>query len=284
MILVTGAAGKTGQAVLRALQANGAATRGLVRNAEQAAAVEALGASAAIGDLQDGAALKSAMRDASAIYLICPNVHPAEFEIAQATIKAAQQAGVERFVYHSVLYPQIEAMPHHWLKLCVEEQLITSGLDFTVLQPASYMQNMLPYLNAIRENGEYRVPYSVSSTFSPVDLNDVAQVAAAVLSSSHHSGAIYQLAGPQELNSSEMATAVGTALNLPAKAVRQSLEDWQGAARANGAGAYAVDTLTQMFEYYDAHGFSASSFTLKALLGRAPTTFEEFLRRELQAK
>ena len=60
-----------------------------------------------------------------------------------AAIRAAQSAGVERFVYHSVLHPQVEIMAHHWQKMRVEEQLFESGLSFTILQPAAYMQNVL---------------------------------------------------------------------------------------------------------------------------------------------
>ncbi len=284
MILVTGAAGKTGQAVLRALQAIGAPARGLVRSPQQATAVTAFGAEPAVVDMQDAAALAAAMRGASAVYLICPNVHPAELEIGKVAIDAAKNAGVGRFVYHSVLYPQIKVMPHHWLKLRVEEQLIASGLDFTILQPASYMQNLLPYLNAIREVGEYRVPYSVGAIFTPVDLHDVAEAAAKVLTTQQHSRAIYALAGSQKLSSADMARIAGDAFSVGAMAVEQRVEDWQAIARANKLDEYAIDTLSKMFAYYDKHGFAASSFTLEALLGRSPTSFEEFLRRELQAK
>lgn len=282
MILVTGAAGKTGLAVLRALQAIGAPTRGLVRSEEQASAVNALGAEPIVGDMQDNSVLAAAMRGASAVYLICPNVHPAELEIGTAAIEAAKDAGVERFAYHSVLYPQIEAMPHHWLKLRVEELLIASGLDFAFLQPASYMQNMLPYIDTIRTGGEYRVPYSIDSVFTPVDLHDLAELAAKVLTTEEHSHAIYALAGPQMLSSEELAKAAGAAVGIDAKAVEQPIKDWQRAARANKLDDYAIDTLSKMFAYYDEHGFAASSFTLDALLGRRPTSFEEFLRREVE--
>lgn len=282
MILVTGAAGKTGQAVLRALIDDGHSARGLVRDRAQAAGITALGAEPIIGDMQDETTLASAMHGASAVYLICPNVHPAELEIGRAAIRAAQNAGVDRFVYHSVLFPQIEAMPHHWFKLRVEEQLIASGLDFAILQPASYMQNMLPYLHAIRERGEYRVPYSTEAVFTPVDLEDVAVAAAQVLTLPVHSHAVYALAGPEALSSTAMAIATGSAMNVQVKAIQQSIPEWQRS--ASSLSAYAMETLSKMFEYYDKHVFAASSFTLKSLLQRPPTTFKEFLQRELRAK
>lgn len=74
------------------------------------------------------------MRSAQGVYHICPNVHPQEVEIGRIAIDAARAAHVERFVFHSVLRPQIEAMPHHWRKLRVEEMLLASGLNFTILR------------------------------------------------------------------------------------------------------------------------------------------------------
>jgi NAD(P)H dehydrogenase (quinone) len=64
-----------------------------------------------------------------AIYHICPNVSRDEVAYARAVATAARTHGVTRFVYHSVLHPQIEAMPHHWQKVRVEEMLLAAGFD-----------------------------------------------------------------------------------------------------------------------------------------------------------
>lgn len=274
MILVTGANGKTGRAVLAALQTKGAATRALVRREVDMPADEVVQA-----DMADPAAMQAALAGVDALYFIAPNMYPDEVALTAAWIAAAKAAGLRRFVYHSVLYPQIAAMPHHWQKLRAEEALIQSGLDFTILQPASYMQNVLPYLPAMRTQGEYRVPYSVDAQFTPVDLNDVASVAARVLLEAGHHGAIYPLAGPQVLSSADMAAQTALHIGRPVAAAQQALANWQ-ASNAQ-LPSYARDTLSAMFAYYDAHGFAASSFTLQSLLGRAPSSFTEFLQREL---
>ncbi|MCW5873665.1 MAG: NmrA family NAD(P)-binding protein [Anaerolineales bacterium] len=274
MILVTGASGKTGRAVLAALQAEGAATRALVRREQPLPADEVLQ-----GNMADAAAMAAALAGAEAVYFIAPNMFPNEAELGAAWITAAKAAGVRRFVYHSVLFPQIEAMPHHWQKLRVEEALIQSGLEFTILQPASYMQNILPYLDAMRERGEYRVPYSPQAQFSPVDLDDVAAVAARVLLEPGHRGGVYALAGPETLSSAEIAGQVAAHIGRPVAAVQQPLAEWKAA--NTRLPAYARDTLAAMFTYYDAHSFTASSFMLAGLLGRAPGSFGEFLQREL---
>ncbi|MBX3046260.1 MAG: NmrA family NAD(P)-binding protein [Anaerolineales bacterium] len=275
MILVTGASGKTGRAVLAALQAQGAAARALLRTPQQVPASEVI-----VGDLADSSTMAAALLGADALYLIMPNMHPHEAELGAAWIAAAKAAGVRRVVYHSVLHPQIEAMPHHWQKLRVEEALIQSGLDFTVLQPASYMQNILPYLPAMRAHGEYRVPYAVNALFSPVDLEDVAAAAARVLLEPGHSGAVYQLAGPEVLSSAEMASQIAAHIRQSVAAIEQPLDDWRSS-NAHLA-AYTRDTLAAMFAYYNTHGFVASSFTLAVLLERAPSSFANFLMREIR--
>ena len=76
-------------------------------------------------------------------------------------MEAARTAGVKRFVYHSVLHPQTEEMPHHWQKLRVEEEIFRGGLPFTILQPCAYMQNVVAYLDDIVMKGRYVVPYSI---------------------------------------------------------------------------------------------------------------------------
>jgi NAD(P)H dehydrogenase (quinone) len=280
MILVTGAAGKTGLAVIRALARKGETTRALVHHEDQVETIREAGAQeVTVGDIKDGAVLVNATSGVDAIYLICPNVHPREFEIGKAAIMAAQQAGVSRIVYHSVMYPQIEAMPHHWQKWRVEEALIQIGLAFTILQPASYIQNILPYWDAIIKRGEYTVPYSVDSVFSPVDLEDVAEVASVVLTNREHDGAIYQLAGPDFLSSAQMAKRVSKAIGREVKALEQKLEDWRRSASESGVASYSIDALSKMFNYYDQHDFSGSGVILEELLGRQPTGFEQFIHR-----
>jgi uncharacterized protein YbjT (DUF2867 family) len=283
MILVTSAAGKTGLAVLNALGNSGHETRAFVHNDKQKSLTLKSGATEAlVGELLDGETVKQAVKGIEVIYLICPNVHQREFEICANFIQAAQKAGVTRLVYHSVMFPQIEAMPHHWQKLRVEEALIRSGLPFTILQPASYMQNILPYWESITERGEYIIPYSVNAKFSPVDLEDVAAVAVQMLTSPGHDGAVYQLAGPEQLNSEQIAAMAGESLGRSVEARAQSVEDWIHTAQQSGMTDYAIDGLAKMFRYYDQHGFEGSSLILDTLLSHPATTFSQFISRMLK--
>jgi NAD(P)H dehydrogenase (quinone) len=280
MILVTGAAGKTGQAMIRALVAKGARVRALVHRPEQAAVVKALGAHDFVtGDMRDGATMHRATRGVRAVYHICPNVNPDELVMGQVAMDAARAAGVERFVYHSVLHPQVEAMPHHWLKMRVEEQLFESGLGYTILQPAAYMQNVLGQWNTVVEQGVYVVPYAVETRLGMVDLEDVAQVAAVVLTEAGHDGAIYELAGSEALTQADVARILGRQLGCTVEARTEGLEEWARGARATGLSESQVETLLKMFRYYDAHGFWGNPRVLGWLLGRPPTTFAAFVER-----
>lgn len=282
MIVVTGAAGKTGHAVIRALTNRGAAVRAFVYRPEYVAAVTALGAQeAVVGDFRDDAAMAQAVRGSRAVYHICPNMNPDEIEIGRRVIAATRQAGVGRFVYHSVLHPQVEAMPHHWHKMRVEEMLFASGLDFTIVQPAAYMQNILGGRTTIEAEGVYRVPYPVDTRLSLVDLADVAEVTATVLTEAGHHGATYELAGPENPSQRAVAAMLSRAVGRPIEARQISIDDWTAGAKQAGLGAYQIETLVKMFRYYERYHFEGNPNVLGWLLGRPPTTLRAFFEKML---
>jgi NAD(P)H dehydrogenase (quinone) len=280
MILVTGASGKTGKAVIAALAAKGQSVRALIRGPEHAAMLKALGAADVhIGSFEDNAALVRAASGTRAIYHICPNVSAHEVDYASAVVIAAKTAGVRRLVYHSVLHPQIEAMPHHWLKMRAEELLFAAGLDLTVLQPTAYMQNILGVWSGIVAERVFRTPYPTGTRLSLVDLEDVAEAAAVVLTSDDHLGASYELVGTPAITQTEVAAAMTAALGREVRAEEETIAAWDARARASGMGDYERATLTAMFRYYAAHGLIGNSNPLAWLLDRAPHDLAYVLRR-----
>lgn len=278
MLLVTGAGGKTGQAVTHALAADGMQVRALVRRPDQAHALLAGGAQEiCVGDMTGEVDLARACAGVTALYHICPNMHPEEVTIGRKVIAAAERAGVQRFVYHSVLHPQTEAMPHHWNKLRVEELLLRTPCAVTILQPAAYYQNILAYLPAMAREGCYRVPYALATRLGMVDLADVAAVAARVLGEEEHAGATYQLASGEILDVAQIAALCGELLGRPVCAEAIPRDAWAAAMLAGGMAAYAVDTLRKMFEYYERYAFFGNANVLRMLLGRAPGTLAQVL-------
>ncbi len=282
MIAITGAGGKTGRALIQALARRNLAVRAVVRSAGFSESLRALGATdVAEAEFAATNQLAVAFAGAAAVYHICPNMHPAEVEIARYVVEAARRAGVSRIVYHSVLHPQVEAMPHHWQKMRVEEMLFTAGVDFTILQPAAYMQNLQAYFPAVCGEGIYRVPYAAHTRLGMVDLDDVAAAAAAVLSEPGHAGAIYELANGEAYSQAEVAALLSELLGRTVRCEAIARPAWSVSARAGGLPAYAVETLLRMFEYYEAHGFWGNATILGALLARKPVTLRAWLQRSL---
>ena len=277
MILITGASGKTGKALLKVL-ARAERVGAFVYYDDQAAVVKSQGAEKIIvGDLRDGGAIRSALDGMRAVYHICPNMSPDEEMIGKLIIQEAHKAGIEHFVYHSVLHPQTEKMNHHWQKLRVEEMIFESGLPFTILQPAPYMQNLLAGWKHIVEKGILRVPYSVHSKFSLVDLENVAEAARIVLTEPGHIDAIYELAGIMPLSHVEMAEIFASMLKRAVRAEEETIGDWKR--RTGDLSEYAAENLVRMFEYYDRWGLAGNPNVLRWLLKREPTSLQTFVER-----
>ena len=277
MILVTGAGGKTGKAIIKALSREEGICA-FVRRQEQSSVMKSLGAEKVIvGDLREETAIRSAMQGVRAVYHVCPNMSPDEAVIGKLVIEEAKRAGVEHFVYHSVLHPQTEKMNHHWQKLRVEETLFESGIPFTILQPAPYLQNLLTSWKSIVEEGVLRVPYSVHAKFSFLDLDDLAEVAKIVLTESGHVNAIYELAGTEPTSHAEVAEVFGRVFGREVRAEKQEIGDWR--LRVGGSSEYALENLARMFEYYDRWGLAGNPNVLTWVLKREPTSLESFVSR-----
>ena len=280
MILITGAGGKTGRALIKALS-KAESVYAFVHREGHVAVAKALGAEKAIvGDMHDETEIRSALQGVRAVYYICPNMDPDEAVIGNLVTGQAREAGVEHFVYHSVLHPQAEKMNHHWQKMRVEEMIFESGLPFTILQPAPYMQNLLAGWKSIVEDGVLRVPYSVNSKFSFVDLEDIAEAAKIVLTEPNHINATYELVGTMPLSRVEVAEIFSRVLNRDVRAEREETRDWR--LRTVGMSEYAVENLVRMFEYYDKWGLLGNPNVLRWLLKHEPTSLESFIKRTVK--
>jgi NAD(P)H dehydrogenase (quinone) len=278
MIFITSAAGKTGRAILKALANQEIPVKALVRSSQDAGIKAAFpNCEFVVGDLREPATFASSLVGIESIYYICPNVTRDEVEIGHQLIKLAQKYNVNHFCYHSVLHPQIEDMPHHWQKMRMEEEVFKSGINFTILQPCAYMQNILGGWENIN-GGKYVVPYRTTARLSIVDLQDVADAAAIVLTRLGHENAIYELAGPQALSQQEVARELSKALEISVEAIELRREDWQISAETSGIDGYASQTLLKMFEYYEHFGLVGNPNTLENLLGHKPTSFQQFLQ------
>lgn len=227
-VLVTGAAGITGRAVISALKdrAGDTTIRAFIHRNEHSGAVRGCGAcETVVGDMLDPEDVRRAMESVDSVYHICSTANPREYEIGKTVYSAAEEMGVSRFVYHSVLHSIFSDLPHHEKKHRVE-LLITEGrIPYTILQPSAFMQNLLNAKNAIRETGVFPQRFFAGKNvkMNLVDLRDVAQAAAMVLTQAGHEYATYELCGPQNLTETELTAELSEAAGK--KVVSQFIPD-----------------------------------------------------------
>lgn len=277
-ILLTGANGRTGRAILKAMVAQGLAVRAFIRNEAQAASLKDLGASEiAIGDFEDTASINTAAQGMDKLLHIGPPMHPKEVEISQRLLDAATRHGLKHFIYYSVMHPLRREVRHHRLKLDVEEAVIESGLPYTIVQPSRYMQHLVPIWPKVVNEGVHAMPFSTQKKFNVVDLRDLAAACAVVAFEDKHLFATYELAGPQPLSQVDMAETISRVIGKPVQAQPVSWDTLREKAKAAGANEDRIEQMLIMNKHYDVHGFFGNSNILEYLLGRPATRFESYV-------
>ena len=279
-ILLTAANGRTGRAVLKALASAGADVKVFVRDEGQWPALKELGAASfALGDMEAAATIDAAMDSCDGIIHIGPPMHPNEVEITGRFIKAARSHGLSRFVYYSVMHPLRRAVRHHRLKLDAEEELIESGLPYTIVQPIRYMQHLAMIWKKVLDTGVHAMPFNVDLKFNVADLRDLAEATAIAATQPGHLYATYELAGPEALSQRDMAAVISRVLGREIRAEAVSLQQVEKNARAAGASDDRVAQMLTMNEHYDQFGFRGNPNVLRWILGREPNTYENYVKR-----
>ncbi|MBF6050247.1 NAD(P)H-binding protein [Streptomyces sp. NRRL B-1677] len=205
MILVTGATGNIGSALLEELHARGIGPlRGLTRDAARVVFPE--GVEAVEGDFTKPASLKPALDGVRSLFLVSRLGPDADI------LEVARQAGVE----HVVLVSSITVQTHPRLgpageNLAVEQLLKSSGMAWTILRPTQFASNALMWAASIRDHETVRAPYADTAlpTIHPADIASVARVA---LTEPGHQGHTYALTGPEPVTARQQVEAIAAAL------------------------------------------------------------------------
>jgi uncharacterized protein YbjT (DUF2867 family) len=192
VILVTGATGNIGSALMKELRAwDAGPLRGLTRDSSRA--VFPAGAEPVEGDLAWPASLRPALEGVRSLFLVSCIGPDAEI------LEAARRAGVE----HVVLVSSITVLSHPHLgpageNLEVERLLKDSGMTWTILRPTQFASNALWWADAIRGHQPVRLPYPDVGlpTIHPADIASVARTA---LTETGHGGLTYALTGPERI-------------------------------------------------------------------------------------
>ena len=221
-----------------------------------------------------------AIAGADAVVHIGPAMHPREIAMGETVIDAAAAAGVRHFLLMSVTHPQLEPLLNHQSKLAAERRLLMSRLPFTILQPMHYMQDVdVPGSVA---GGAYRQPYSLDVGLSFVDLADVGESAARVLSDpARHRFATYELCGADTLTGRQVAAILAEVAGRPVEP--QQLPVDRVLAGMREVPDYTRDAMRRLLEHYDSYGITGNPNVLSWLRGRSPTSFRQFTRRQLSA-
>jgi uncharacterized protein YbjT (DUF2867 family) len=282
MILVTAANGNQGKWLMPRLLASGATLRACVRSGASAEALRAAGvADVVVGDITEPDLLARAMTGVEKVYYVGPTLHPKEREMGFAVVDAARAAGVKHFVFSSVLHAILTDLIQHEIKRDIEEYLLSSGLEFTILQPSNYM---MPFrLKSVFEEGVFRLSWALDRYQSMVDIADITEVAAAVLADSErHAGATYELVAPGRFTAHDLAKIISGVLGREIPAVQIDsdvfLKQRHGAAVSQFP--YEARLARAISKRYSSHDFIGNPNVLTWLLGRQPTTWAQFVQRE----
>ncbi|MBF6330633.1 NAD(P)H-binding protein [Nocardia transvalensis] len=205
-VLVTGATGNIGRELLTELVAHGGNIRIRAATRDPAAAALPDGVEPVRADLQHAQSLKSALADATTLFLVSRVGADAEI------LSLARQAGVE----HVVLVSSITVQTHPHLgpaldNAAVERLLEDSGMAWTILRPTQFASNTLWWADEIREHRAVRIPFA-DVGLPTVHPADIARVARAALTEPGHRGQTYALTGPASITPRQQVETIAAAV------------------------------------------------------------------------
>ncbi|WP_224389469.1 NAD(P)H-binding protein [Pseudonocardia sp. ICBG1293] len=270
-VLVTGATGGIGGHLLTALGDRDVTVRALVRDPARLARS---GVEVARGDLRDPSAVAPALRGVDAVFLNSPSA-PDAAATQIAVADAAAAAGVSRLVLLSQFAARADS-PVRFLRWHaeVEQHVRDLGIGHVVLRPNLFLQGLLAFAPLVAATGRFGAPIG-GAAVSAVDVRDIADAAAAVLTGAGPDGAVHDLTGPRAVTHPEIAAALTGATGHPvsfddltpqafATALHGVLPPWQAAG------------LVEDYAHYARGEAARVDDAVVVLTGHPARTLEEF--------
>jgi uncharacterized protein YbjT (DUF2867 family) len=274
MILVAGAAGNIGGALVGALAEAGQPVRALTRSVRRdrfPAGVEL-----AAGDLNDPASLRPALDGADGVFLL-PGYADMPGVLAQA-----RRAGVRTVVQLSGMSAGSGDMSNAITAYMVmsERAARESGLAWTIVRPAAFMTNALRWLPQLRAGDVVRAPFGQVRS-AVTDPADIAAVAAVALTAQGHASRVYEVSGPQALTPADQVAILGQALGRDLRF--EALTDVE--ARAEMSATTPAKYVDAFFDFYVGGALDESKVlpTVREVTGRPPRTFTQWVSAHADA-
>lgn len=227
-------------------------------------------------DFNDPDSLHAAFTNIDQMVLITP-LSEDQLQMARNLVEEAKKQGVKYIVRLSALGAgaepgiQLERW-HREMERYVEE----SGIPYTILRPAGFMQNLVTYSAAsIKRESKFYMPVGEGKV-SYIDTRDIASVAVEVLLSGEHQGKVYELTGPEALSHQEIAEVLGEAtgkqidfVDVPEETVRQAM-------LAHHTPVPIADAILELYATYKAGKSANVTDTVQEVTGRPPHSFRQF--------
>jgi uncharacterized protein YbjT (DUF2867 family) len=272
LIAVSGATGQLGGRVCRRLADLGAEQRLLVR--DPARAPEIAGAGIAAADYADTAALRSALEGVDTFFFVSGTEAADREQVHSGVVDAAVAAGVARIVYVSFISAAADCTftfgRDHWH---TEQRIRASGVDFTFLRDNLY-QDVIPFF--VGRDGVLRGPAGDGRT-AAVTRDDVADVAAAVLTGPGHEGRSYDVTGPRAFSMQEAAELIGAATGREVTYHAETLEEAYASRARYGAPTWAVDGWVSSYRAIAVGDLDVVSDVVEQVAGHPATDFADFV-------
>jgi uncharacterized protein YbjT (DUF2867 family) len=245
-VLVTGATGRVGRAVVGQLLDAGVPVRALTRRPAAAALPD--GVEVVAGDFTEPGSLDAALRGAGAVFLVW-TAPPATAPAVVGRIAAGARRVVFLSSPHQTPHPFFQQPnPMAVLHAGIERLIAGAGLESVIIRPGMFASNSVAWwAAAVRAGGVVRWPFGAAET-APVDDRDVAAVAARALCQDGQAGGDYVLTGPESLSQAEQVRIIGEVLGRRVRFEELSPDEF----RSETAGSWPRPVVDMLLDAWDA--------------------------------
>src|SRR5438876_5680184 len=273
LIGVTGSTGELGGRVATRLATLGKPQRLLVR--DLARAPQLPGAEIIQASYEDGPSMRIALSGIQILFLVS-GYGPTRLEQHYSAIDAAVAAGVERIVYTSFLSAApLATFTHAREHYLTEQRIRESGCRYTFLRPTFYLDRASLWFSS---EGVVKGPAG-NGTITWVSRDDLADVAVAVLTTSGHDGASYEITGAHALTLSEAAEEFSHATGIPAFYRPETIEEAKASRAKFNPTDWELEAWISTYVAIATGEMSVVSHSVEALTGHAPQTLADYLHK-----